>query len=27
VPDSYPLGDASVVPLFAGEMLHWRLKQ
>ena len=26
VPDSYPLGDRSVVPLFAGETLHWRMK-
>ena len=27
VPDSYPLGDTSVVPLFAGEILHWRVKR
>ena len=26
VPDSYPLGDSSVVPMFAGETLHWRIK-
>jgi dihydroorotase len=26
VPDSYPLGDSTVVPLFAGETLHWRMK-
>ena len=26
VPDSYPLGDSAVVPMFAGETLHWRLK-
>jgi dihydroorotase len=26
VPDSYPLGDSVVVPMFAGETLHWRLK-
>ena len=26
VPDSYPLGDSEVVPLFAGETLHWRVK-
>ena len=26
VPDSYPLGDSSVVPMYAGETLHWRLK-
>ena len=26
VPDSYPLGDSAVVPLFAGETLHWQLK-
>jgi dihydroorotase len=26
VPDSYPLGDSVVVPLFAGETLHWRMK-
>jgi len=26
VPHSYPLGDSVVVPLFAGETLHWRLK-
>ena len=26
VPDSYPLGDTEVVPLFAGETLHWRVK-
>ena len=26
VPNSYPLGDSAVVPLFAGETLHWRVK-
>jgi dihydroorotase len=26
VPDHYPLGDSVVVPLFAGETLHWRMK-
>ena len=26
VPKSYPLGDSEVVPLFAGETLHWRVK-
>jgi dihydroorotase len=26
VPDSYPLGDSSVVPMSAGETLHWRVK-
>ena len=26
VPDSYPLGDSSVVPMYAGETLHWRVK-
>jgi dihydroorotase len=26
VPDSYPLGDSVVVPMFAGETLHWRVK-
>ena len=26
VADSYPLGDSAVVPLFAGETLHWRVK-
>jgi dihydroorotase len=26
VPQSYPLGDTSVVPLFAGETLHWQLQ-
>jgi dihydroorotase len=25
VPDSYPLGDSTVVPMGAGETLHWRL--
>jgi len=25
VPESYPLGDASVVPLYAGETLHWQV--
>ena len=26
VPESYPLGDSSVVPMFAGETVHWRVK-
>lgn len=26
VPDSYPLGSSQLVPLFAGETLHWQLK-
>jgi dihydroorotase len=26
IPESYPLGDSSVVPMFAGETLHWRIK-
>jgi dihydroorotase len=26
VPDSYPLGDSGVVPLYAGETLHWRIR-
>ena len=26
VPDSYPLGDSAVVPMFADETLHWRIK-
>jgi len=26
IPDSYPLGDSSVVPMYAGETLHWRVK-
>ncbi len=25
-PESYPLADSSVVPMFAGETLHWRMK-
>ena len=25
VPDDYPLGSSSMVPLFAGEILHWRV--
>jgi dihydroorotase len=25
VPDDYPLGSSSMVPLFAGETLHWRV--
>ena len=25
VPDSYPLGDETLVPLYAGQTLHWRL--
>jgi dihydroorotase len=27
VPESYPMDGASLVPLFAGETLHWRIKQ
>jgi dihydroorotase len=27
VPESYPLGGTSLVPLFAGGTLHWRVKQ
>jgi dihydroorotase len=26
VPESYPLGDSKVVPMYAGETLHWRVK-
>jgi dihydroorotase len=26
VPEDYPLGNASLVPLFAGETLHWRIR-
>ena len=26
VPDSYPLADSTVVPLFAGATLGWRMK-
>jgi dihydroorotase len=26
VPDSYPLGDSCLVPMFAGQTLHWRLR-
>ncbi len=26
VADSYPLGDSTVVPMYAGETLHWRVK-
>lgn len=26
VPGSYPLGDSTVIPLFAGETLHWRIR-
>jgi dihydroorotase len=26
IPEGYPLGDSSVVPMFAGETLHWRMK-
>lgn len=26
VPDSYPLGDSVVVPMQAGETLHWRIR-
>ncbi len=27
VPDSYPLGDSTVIPMFAGQTLHWRLRE
>ena len=27
VPESYPLSGTSLVPLFAGETLHWKIKQ
>lgn len=27
VPESYPLSGTSLVPLFAGETLHWQIKQ
>lgn len=27
VPGSYPLGDSGVIPLFAGETLHWRIRE
>ena len=27
VPESYPLGESSVVPMFAGQTLHWRIKK
>jgi dihydroorotase len=27
VPECYPLGDSSVIPLFAGQTLHWRLRE
>ncbi len=26
VPEDYPLGNASLVPLFAGETLHWKVR-
>ena len=26
VPDSYPLAASNVIPMYAGETLHWRLK-
>jgi dihydroorotase len=26
IPESYPLGDSSVVPMFAGETLQWQVK-
>jgi len=26
VPDSYPLGDSTVIPMHAGKTLHWRLR-
>lgn len=26
VPDSYPLGSSTVIPMHAGETLHWRVK-
>jgi dihydroorotase len=25
VPDDYPLGSSSMVPLFAGKTLHWQV--
>jgi dihydroorotase len=27
VPERYPLGDSSVIPLFAGQTLHWRIRK
>jgi len=27
IPDSYTLGDSSVVPLYAGKTLHWRIRE
>jgi dihydroorotase len=27
VPERYPLGDSSVIPLRAGETLHWRIRE
>jgi dihydroorotase len=27
VPASYPLGDSSLIPLYAGETLHWRIRE
>ena len=27
VPESYPMDGTSLIPLFAGETLHWRIKQ
>jgi dihydroorotase len=27
VPGSYPLGESCVIPLFAGETLHWRIRE
>ena len=26
VPDSYPVGDSAVIPMFAGQTLHWQLR-
>ncbi|NNJ94900.1 MAG: dihydroorotase [Halobacteria archaeon] len=27
VPDSYPLGSSTVIPMYAGETLHWRVRK
>jgi dihydroorotase len=27
VPESYPLGESSVIPMCAGETLHWRIRE
>ncbi|MDH5516091.1 MAG: dihydroorotase, partial [Gammaproteobacteria bacterium] len=26
LPDSYPLGDSTVIPMHAGETLHWQIR-